>query len=133
MNVLVACKNEEDSIKNEGASVVTTLFIDFSDAQGQLTLKSVMESCRNSNPCKLLWLTLLPASINKIHSKLKALERSQRFSHYRYMVIFSVAQGQVTHQSFVGSCQSLNPSEILLMSLLLARMKTIQSKIKELE
>ena len=101
MNVLVACKNEEDSIKNEGARVVTTLFIDFSDAQGQLTLKSVMESCRNSNPCKLLWLTLLPASIKKIHSKLKALERSQRFSHYRYMVIFSVAQGQVTHKSFV--------------------------------
>ena len=53
MNVLVACKNEEDSIKNEGARVVTTLFIDFSDAQGQLTLKSVMESCRNSNPSKL--------------------------------------------------------------------------------
>ena len=54
MNVLVACKNEEDLIKNKGARVVTTLFIDFSDAQGQLTPKSVMESCRNSNPCKLL-------------------------------------------------------------------------------
>ena len=34
---LVTCKNEEDPIKNEGARVVTTLFIDFSDAQGQLT------------------------------------------------------------------------------------------------
>ena len=45
MGVLVACKNEESSIKNEGARVVTTLFIDFSDAQGQLTPKSVMESC----------------------------------------------------------------------------------------
>ena len=49
MSFLVACKNEEDLIKNEGARVVTTLFIDFSDAQGQLTPKSVMESCRNSN------------------------------------------------------------------------------------
>ena len=29
MGVLVACKNEEDQIKNEGARVVTTLFIDF--------------------------------------------------------------------------------------------------------
>ena len=67
MNVLVACKNEEDSIKNKGARVVTTLFIDFSDAQGQLTLKSVMESCRDSNPSKLLWLTLLPARMKKIH------------------------------------------------------------------
>ena len=54
MDVLVACKNEEDSIKNKGARVVTTLFVDFSDAQGQLTPKSVMESCRNSNPSKLL-------------------------------------------------------------------------------
>ena len=45
MGVLVACKDEEDPIKNESARVVTTLFIDFSDAQGQLTPKSVMESC----------------------------------------------------------------------------------------
>ena len=67
MNVLVACKNEEDSIKNKGARVVTTLFIDFSDAQGQLTPKSVVESCLNSNPSKLLWLTLLPARMKKIH------------------------------------------------------------------
>ena len=37
MGVLVTCKNEEDPIKNEGARVVTTLFMDFSDAQGQLT------------------------------------------------------------------------------------------------
>ena len=50
MDVLVACKNEEDPIKNEGARVVTTLFIDFSHAQGQLTLKSVMAdlvTCKN--------------------------------------------------------------------------------------
>ena len=46
---LVACKNEEDPIKDEGARVVTTLFIIFSDAQGQLTPKSVMGCCRNSS------------------------------------------------------------------------------------
>ena len=34
MGSLVTCKNEEDQIKNEGARVVTTLFIDFSDTQG---------------------------------------------------------------------------------------------------
>ena len=50
MGVLVACKKKEDPIKNEGARVVTTLFIDFSHAQGQLTLKSLIESCRNSKP-----------------------------------------------------------------------------------
>ena len=39
MGLLVACKNEENPMKNEGARVVTTLFINFSDAQGQLTPK----------------------------------------------------------------------------------------------
>ena len=54
MFVLVTCRNEEAPIKNEGARVVTRLFIDFSDAQGQLTPKSVMESFLNSNSSKLL-------------------------------------------------------------------------------
>ena len=43
MGFLVACMNEEDPIKNEGARVVTTIFINFSDAQGQLTPMSVMQ------------------------------------------------------------------------------------------
>ena len=101
MGVLVACKNKEDSIKNEGARVVTTLFIDFSDTQGQLTPKSVTEYCRNSNPFKLLWLTLLPARMKKFHWKMKVLQWSQRFSHYKSMGFFSNAQGQLTHKSFV--------------------------------
>ena len=113
MGVLVACKNIEDPIKNEGARVVTTLFIDFSDAQGQLTPKSAMESCRNSNPSKLLWLTLLPARMKKIHWKMKVLEWSQRFSHNKSMGIFSDAQGQLTHRSFVGYCPISNLSKIL--------------------
>ena len=45
MGFLVVSKNEEDPMKNEGARAVTTLFIDFSDAQEQLTSKSMMESC----------------------------------------------------------------------------------------
>ena len=36
MVVLVACKNAEDPIKNKGTRLVT-LFLEFSDAQGQLT------------------------------------------------------------------------------------------------
>ena len=87
MVVFVTCKNEEDPIKNEGARVVTTLFIDFSDFQGQL--KSVMESCQNSNSSKFLWLVLLPARMKKIHPKVKALEWSQYFSLYKSMWIFS--------------------------------------------
>ena len=104
MGLLVACKNEEDPIKNEGARVVTTLFINFSDAQGQLTPKSVVKSCRNSNSCELLWLVLLSARMKKIHPKMTALEWSQYFSHYKSMGIFPNAQGHLTHKSLVGSC-----------------------------
>ena len=133
MSVLFACKNEEDSSKNKGARVVTTLFIDFSDAQGQLTLKSVRESFQNSNPSKLLWLTLLSARMKKIHWKMKVLEWSQHFSHYKSMRIFPDAQGQLTPQSKVWFGRISNPSEILWLSSLLARIKKNQSKMKELE
>ena len=110
MGLLVACKIEEDQIKNEGARVVTTLFINLSDAQGQLTPKSVSESCRNSNSFKLLWLVLLSARMKKIHPKMKVLEWSQHFSHYKYMGIFPDSQGQLTHKSLVGSCRISNHS-----------------------
>ena len=59
MVVLVTCKNEEDPIKNEGARVVTRLFIDFSNAQGQLTPKSVMESCQNLKLIRAFMLGLV--------------------------------------------------------------------------
>ena len=101
MVVLVTSKNKEDPIKNEGARVVTTLSIDFSDAQGQLTPKSVMESCQNSNSSKLLWLVLLSARMKKIHPKMPELEWSQYFSHYKSMGIFPDAQGLLIHKSLV--------------------------------
>ena len=50
----------------------------FYDAQGKLTLQSEVGSTLNSNSSKLLWLSLLPARIKKIQSKLKALEWSQQ-------------------------------------------------------
>ena len=123
MGLLVACKNEEDPIKNEGARVVTTLFINFSDAQGQLTPKSVKESCRNSNSSEILWMLLLSARVKKIHPKMKVLEWSQHFSHYKSMGIFPDAQGQLTHKSLVGSCRILHPFKILWLSLLPARIR----------
>ena len=113
--------------------MVTTLFIIFSDAQRQLTPKSVMESCRNSNSYELLWSVLLSARMKKIHQKLKVLEWSQHFSHYKFMGIFPDAQGQLTHKSLVGTCRISNPFEILWFSLLSARIKKNKSKMKELE
>ena len=81
--VHLTCKNEEDPIKNEEARVR------FSDTQGQLAPKSVVEFCQNSNSFKLLWLSSLPARMKKIQSKMKALEYSQDFPHYKSMGVFS--------------------------------------------
>ena len=54
MVVLHTSKNEEDLIKNEGARVLTRLYVVFSDAHGKLTSKSAVEFCRNSNSSQLL-------------------------------------------------------------------------------
>ena len=47
--VLVTCKNKLDPIKNEVARVLTTLYIHFSNAQGQLIQCLAMGFSRNSN------------------------------------------------------------------------------------
>ena len=96
MDVLVTCKNEEDPIKNEGARVVTTLYSKFSDAQGQITLVLVSISGRNLNSSKLSCMSSLPARMKMIDSKMKELECSQDFSHYKSLGIFPGPQGQLT-------------------------------------
>ena len=53
MVVLLACENKEDPIKNRDARVFTILYINFSDAQGQITLELVAVSGRNLNSYKL--------------------------------------------------------------------------------
>ena len=60
--------------------------------------------------------------------KMKALECSQDFSHYKSMGNFPDAQGQLTLQSMVGSGQISNSSKTLWLSLLPAKMKKIRSK-----
>ena len=77
MDVLVTTKNEEDLIKIEDAGVATTLKIDFSNIQGQLTPQSRVKSGSNLNSSKMLWLSLLLPRMKKIQSKLKALEWPQ--------------------------------------------------------
>ena len=49
----------------------------FTDAQGQLTPQSLVRSGRISNSSEMLWMSLLPASMKKIQSKMKALEWTQ--------------------------------------------------------
>ena len=65
--VLVFCKKEEAQIKNEGARVQTTLYINFSDAHVQLTLQSVVVEI-------LTHPVLLTCRIKKTQTKMKALE-----------------------------------------------------------
>ena len=78
-------------------------------------------------------MSSLPARIRMIESKLKELEYSQDFSHYKSMGIFSDAQGQLTPQSLVESGPNSKLSEILWLSSLPASMKKIGSKMKVLE
>ena len=110
----------------------TTIYIDFSDAQGQITLESVVVSGRNLNSSKLLCMSLLPARMRMIESKMKELECSQDFSHYKSMGTFPGAQGQLTPQSLVKSGPNSNLSEILWVSLLPASIKKIRFKMKAL-
>ena len=53
----------------------------FPDADGQLTPKFLVRSCRISNPSETLWLSSLPTRIKKSQSKMKKLEWSQDFPH----------------------------------------------------
>ena len=96
MGLLVVSKNEEDPIKNEVARVVTTLFIDFSDAQGQLTQVSdgtlpkfyfIQAVMLPENKA-----VMLPARMMKIRLKLKALEWSQHFSHIKSLGNFQMVK-----------------------------------------
>ena len=60
----------------------------FYDAQGKLTLQSKVGSTLKLNSSKLLWLSLLPARMKKIQSKMKELEWSQHYS-----LIFNMLKG----------------------------------------
>ena len=101
MDVLNTCQYEEDLIKTRGTRVITTLYINFSDAQGQITLEMVVVSGRNLTSSKLSCMSLLPARMRVIDSKMKEIEWSQDFSHNKSMGIFPDAQRQLTPQSLV--------------------------------
>ena len=81
-----------------------------------------MGSDRNLDSFQLLCMSLLPARMKMMRSKMKWLEWSQHFSHYKSMGIFQNAQGQLRPQSVVGFGRISNLSVILWLSLLPARM-----------
>ena len=103
MDVLITRQHEEDPIKNRCARVFTKLYINFSDALGQITLELVVVSGRNLNSSKLSCMSSLHARMMMIDSKLKELEWSQDFSNYKSLGFFPGAQGQLTPQSLVRS------------------------------
>ena len=93
IDVLITCKYEEDPIKNESARLLTTLYINFSDAQRQISLVLVVVSGRNLTSSKLSGMSSLPARMRMIDSKTKELECSQDFSHFKSMGIFQTLKG----------------------------------------
>ena len=93
MVVLLTCKNKEDPIKNEGTRVFTTFHIDFSDAQGQITLELVVVSSRKWNSSKLSCMSLLPTRMKMIHTKMKELEWSQHFPIISLWGFFKTLKG----------------------------------------
>ena len=101
--------------------------------QGQITLVLVVEAGRNLNSPMLSCMFYLPARMRLIKSKMKELECSQDFSHYKSMGIFPDTQGQLTPESLVRSSRILNSSEMLWMSSLPANIKKNRSKIEALE
>ena len=70
--------------------------------------------------------------MKKIKLKMKVLDCSQDFSHYKSMGIFPEAQGQLTLQSTVRSGQISNSSKTLWLSSLPSKIKKIGSKIEAL-
>ena len=90
MDVLITCQYEEDLIKKIEALECSQHYTSiFSDAQGQITLELVVVSCRKLNSSKLSCMSSLPARMRMIDSKIKELECSQDFSHYKSMGFFS--------------------------------------------
>ena len=112
MGVRVACKNEEDPIKNEGARVVTTLFIDFfrrSRAANSEVSDGILPKFKLS---QAFMVGLVTCKNEEDPPKNEGTRVVTTFSYYKFMGIFPDAQGQLTHKSLVRSCRISNPFEI---------------------
>ena len=103
MVVLLTCKNEEDRSKIEAQEC----------SRARADNPGVGDSIWPKFELIQAFMSSLPARMRMIDSKMKELECSQDFSHYKSMGIFPDAQGQLTLQSLVRSGQISNLSEML--------------------
>ena len=99
----------------------------FPDAQGQLAPQSLDGSDRNSNSVDTLWLSSLSARMEKIRSKMKALEWPQCICRFfrRSRAEYSICNS--------GIWKKFKLIQALMHVLFPAEMKKIQLKIKVLE
>ena len=84
----------------------------FPDAQWQPTHKSLVGSCRISNPFEIL---LLPARIKKNKSKMKELEWSQDFPHYNPMGAICCHGNQSSNLILPKTLYSQSPTPMMLL------------------
>ena len=86
----------------------------FPDAQGQLTPQSLVLSGQISNLSEMLWMFSLPASMNKIRSKMKVLECSQYFPHYKPMGAIQCHRHQSSDPIWPKTYCSLSPTPMMV-------------------
>ena len=121
MHVLFTCpRMKKIQLK---ISPIISLMLIFPDAQEQLTLQSMVRSGRILNSSETFWLSLLPDPIENVGARVFTT----------LYINFSEAQGQITLELVVLSGRNFNSSKLLCMSSLPARMKMIESNMKELE
>ena len=119
MPVLVTSNFDDDSIKNEWASMKSQFshyksMGKFLDAQGQLTPQSVVRSGRNSNSCKILCMSSLPASIKRIGSKTTEERWRHRFPHYKSMGAFCCHGNHSFDPICPKTLSCLSPTPVML-------------------
>ena len=118
MVVLLTRKNEEDSIKNEGARMFTTLYIDFLDAQGPQYYTLIFHTPKGSLLRNLWWdlAKLIQAFMHVLISSRMKNEGARVAT--RLYVNFSDIQGQITPvKCAIWQKFKLNPASKYVLTL----------------
>ena len=119
MPLLVTCKFAKDQINNECASMETFYKSMEKKNQGPRAIglqneQKTVRSGQNLNLSKILCLSFLPASLNKVHSKVKVLAWRHRFPHYQLMGAFC-CHGNKGFDWICPNCLcSLSPNPVML-------------------